>query len=365
MLKSMTNTNLPSLWTKEKMTNLLLLSGFSNLVNAGQVFENCLITLNEGNIIKYNYSALLNYPFASNSAINNGQEIQLCCNTAQCAPPSNPSNTSVDCSIGDVDGELVQCTEIGGTIACDQGCEGVVKNTTITGNNTLNPISCPSDLTTVANYISSLPTSDIAGLAQGYAHYHCDNGPCTGSSLYCGWDNGGWTCFTAQHNTVLNCEFDSVGNFACPNGCTFQWTAPWPGSPENNPFILTTSSSTNSIPYSETNNIPLIIVTTVGGTTLLTTGGVTFAYCLTKKKREREKAREQQNIGIELSRYPSIQSLVTDSESRHSINAFEPPTYSQAIGSSLSQVALDTVFYQTESNQLVAQVEQRSKLFNF
>ena len=88
MLKSMTNTNLLSSWTKGKITKLLLLSGLTNLANAGQALANCYDNGGfEGDfefVGSYVYSSLLNYDLTDNFAINNGQTIELCCEVDYC-----------------------------------------------------------------------------------------------------------------------------------------------------------------------------------------------------------------------------------------------------------------------------------------
>jgi len=212
VLKSMTNTNLPSSWTKGKMTKLLLLSGFSNLVNAGQAFENCLIIHD----CDY-YSALLDYDLYNNERINNSL-LFLCCYCIYSSSQCQCTNYNSSCgSIG------VYCTRVGQTIVCTDGpvfCGGVVGNTTITTNTTLNPSACPNDLTIITGYINSLPNNSIIGLDQGYAYYYCSSTPCDG--FICSWDNDGWTCFNQY---ALD--------------CILQWTAPWPGPNNTNPLLST------------------------------------------------------------------------------------------------------------------------------
>jgi len=176
MLKSMTNTNSLSSWTKGKMTNLLLLS-LSSLaikgVNGGQAFENCL------NYYSHPYyNALLNYPFSSETSINNNQTLFLCCNADSCV-----SDTSL-CSTYSV----VYITKVAQTIACKSDCVGIVGNTNITSNTTIGS-DCPSDIGTiiarVASYISSLSISSLDGLEQGYAWWECPvSTPCQYFSIF-------------------------------------------------------------------------------------------------------------------------------------------------------------------------------------
>jgi len=405
----MTNTNLPSIWTKGKITNLLLVSGLSSLaikgVNGGQAFENCLINTFVGAGADY-YSGLLNYPFTNNLTVfNNGWDLDLCCNSSQCVPNYGSSHDSCFTS----NSVAVACSEIGQTIACNvftaisagTDCFGIVGDTPVTSNATaLDPL-CPNsfNVATTANYIQSVvdDSSNTAslGLAQGYAFWDCSTGsPCDG--MVCGWDNGGWTCYSAY-----DCG-NSNGELFCSTACIMQWLASWPGSADTNPYspitytsptttsidIISSSTSTSSSsslttlssigtssfgsipltstsPSSGTNNTPLIVGTTVGGTTLASGG---LAYYFWKKKRKsqetdqstielatnlkpirreasenltratssvkknetKNRVKEQQNIGIELTRYSSSQPLIreasmTSRESRHLVSPISAP----------------------------------------
>jgi len=270
------------------MIDLLLFSGLPGLTNAGQGYENCLISQASSypsDNINY-YSALPTYHLTNNTALNAGQLIEICCTDSEC------SSYVSTCETGENTEVVVYCVKVGQTIVCTDGpggCGGVVGNTTITNNTTLNPSLCPNNLTTVADYVATLAPS---GLDQGYAGILCSAGsPC--NELICAWDNGGWTC---SGYSLSNCNFDSASDYVCPTPCILQWTAPWPGPNSTNPqlgFVYNSSSTT--LYLSNQPNVPLIVGTTVGGTGLVG-GGLTYYFW---RKRKNQKLTNQLNTNLQ------------------------------------------------------------------
>src|SRR6185369_8070323 len=112
------------------MTLFLLTLASVEKVEAGQAFNNCLIS---HDFDTTSYNALLNYPFDSNSVISNNEVLILCCNDYQCSPFSLncPSHNSVVTAFF--------CSRISQTTFCSDvsgTCAGIVGNTIITSNTT-------------------------------------------------------------------------------------------------------------------------------------------------------------------------------------------------------------------------------------
>jgi len=150
---------LPTTWTKKKMASLFLMTWLSvNGTEAGQAFKNCLSFQ-----VFNSYNVLLNFDFAGNSAINSGRRLRLCCDSFQCV-----SKSPTSCSSG-----AFSCVKSGEAILCSdsdglgKGCGGVIRDTQITSNATISSADCPSDITSVANY---LVTFTPEGVNDGYAH---------------------------------------------------------------------------------------------------------------------------------------------------------------------------------------------------
>jgi hypothetical protein len=158
-----TKSNLPTAWTKKKMVSLLLMGWLSvNRVKAGQAFKNCLFAYNNTS----SYDELLNFPFSSDSVINEGKTLEVCCGQTQCLSSTNstcPANVST-----------FFCNKIAQDVVCTSpvACFGIVGDTPITDNTTIG--SCPTNLATIANYIENAtqdnPTNNITGIGGGFAH---------------------------------------------------------------------------------------------------------------------------------------------------------------------------------------------------
>jgi hypothetical protein len=325
--------NLPTTWTKQKMMSLLLITWLSvNGTEAGQAFNNCL-SFQPINA----YNALLNFDFAINSYINSGKRLMLCCNKSKC-----DSGSSLYCSVSAIADNTPKyefgCDKIGQEILCSDsddsghGCGGVVGTTPITSNNALAPTNCPSDLTTIANYLNTITPS---GINSGYAHWACPlTSPCRG--LSCDWDNGGWTCFSAW---ASGCNTDSSGGVSCEKNCTLQWVAPFPsvvsspvssGSTSNILTAVSTSSgsfsssstslsfttlSSTEAPTLPDKRLGEIIGIPVGIIGTVTIGGITYYLYKKRKNKQNQQANNQDgNLNDELFELANISQPTVKSE---------------------------------------------------
>lgn len=278
-------SNLPSTWTKSKIASLFLAGWLSiNGAEAGKAYVNCLSSV---------YNAPADYgmpksfiPLDNNGTLDN-QTGLFCCTDYQCtASYLCPNGTAC---ISDTNGASKICNN--GVFYCRRisqksfcvdtsgSCGCVSGDTLITGNATSG--NCTNyDLNATANYLSTVAPD---GVNNGYAHWTCSpNSACKG--LKCIWDNGGWTCF----------DFNNY--FALIN-CYLQWKADWPGPADNNPLLVSASTSgvisspTSSSGSTSSNNsgmpIPAWIGIGVGGIVIIGTSGV--IYWKIKKTKERKK----------------------------------------------------------------------------
>jgi hypothetical protein len=155
-------------------------------VKSGKGFENCL-KYNDNDTTTYN--SLLKFDFASNSVINNGEVLQLCCDSGECLSCGN--NRTRD----------TNCIKINSLVFCKpySTCRGIVGDFPVSANTTLGG-DCMniSPLASVVNSLATLPTNNLTGLDKGYAYYVCEGkgkvGPCLSakSPYYIfNWDNEG------------------------------------------------------------------------------------------------------------------------------------------------------------------------------
>ena len=256
--------NLPTTWTKKKMTSLLLIGWLSvNGVEAGQTFKNCLAYNHYDTV----YNSLLNYPFNSDTIVNSGGKLQLCCGRSfQCS-------SATQCNSSNNNFILFACNKINQKITCigvsvngtTPICGGIVGDMVINSNYSAGVGACP-DINSIANYLTV--SDDVnKNTNNGYSFLACPTGsPC--ENFDCAWDNGGWTCFPDFGNILDNAT------------CYLQFPAPFPGS--------TASSNT---PNSSVNNsisvLPKVIIPVVTTTGVITIGGAIY-YCYKKSKKKSE-----------------------------------------------------------------------------
>jgi hypothetical protein len=293
--------NLPAAWTKKKMMSLFLMTWLSvNGTEAGQAFKNCL-AVEDNDIITYN--SLLNFDFASHPNITNGGILNVCCENSKCSLP--PCVSSSGASAG--------CLKVNSLIFCRKvsPCRGVVGDSPISANTTLGGGCTQKDvfLNTLSNCLTTLPASSFTGLDKSYAYHYGNDpkgskSPCFGplSSPYfiCNWDNGGWTCVTIDADADIN------------KSCLLQWTAPWPGSVDKNPYPLSStassfSSTTSAVSSSATTTVVSIPISSssdsikkifipVGAAVgTITVGGITYYLYKRRKNKQNQQANNSDN----------------------------------------------------------------------
>lgn len=256
--------------TQQKISILfLLVLTYAWKTQTGETFEECIKVYDNSS-----YNSLVKFPFSSNSKINNGLQLTLCCGNDQCSPitegancPAKPWNFS--------------CRKVSETTFCTVYtgifCGGIVGNTPITTNTTIR--DCPN-LNQFA--IKALENSTYHGNKDVYCQ-EINPCPMQYKRLSCYWDNGGWTC----DETFIN-------------SCLLQWTnssvISSTSSHSTTPTVGTVTVSPSILPPSKPHlaeKIAIPVGTTVGVATI---GGVTY-YLIQKKRKNKRLGKNQSSTG--------------------------------------------------------------------
>jgi len=285
----MTNTNLPSTWTRQKMSSslLLILLCYLPKTKAGSLFASCL----DSSVLDSNdnlYASLVSF---SGSIPNN--------ETFCCSENSPGGCSSLPCLYSHYNscwcntiGEGIFCVthswedkslpaELCGGIAGDISTvnatvgtcpsNGAIRNI-LTGSTKTTPIftwmCCYNDNCTVPTNTSVTFTPPLSSLGPYTIGTNCTMGQ---YSMICFSDNDGWTC-----TGDISANFDTTYPI---KSCIIQVN------------INETIPNSNRL-----DNTPLIVGTTVGGATLVG-GGLVIRYCW-KKRQEKKEVNNSQVVAV-------------------------------------------------------------------